>query len=355
MNSSVRVLNQRRSEFDFSNVLNNSNYNIIMHCVYDLNVHFDEELNFLKDSTLDSNTIVILWHAVEQGVWNNSWILKLNAILKDAPYRLVYVTGCSHQPNIDKFFNLNFEVKFSPIFDIRATDMFPFGPIVVSTYKKKSYMFINAADAAHRRYIFGTLLQNNLIDDGNVSYQCCRGKITLNRDFEIQKGFTAEQIDVANFLFNLTDPVVPMLIDDSSVASRLPRRMFLDCYPGIIGETHFVNIPNSFNTSFVTEKTFNAIANNQMFIIVGHAGSLDLLKSLGYKTFDTIIDESYDTILNNGDRLEAVSKEIVRFLARSIDEIKEDYIKVTKIIKHNRDLLFVQNLKDRMQLLIDQL
>ena len=355
MSSSIKVLNQRRSEFNFSKISVNSNYNIIMHCVYDLNVHFDEELEFLKDSALDSNTIVILWHAVEQGVWNNEWILKLNTVIKDAPYRLIYVTGCSHQVNIKDFFDIKFEVKFLPIFDIRATDMFSLGPIVVSAYKQKSYMFINAADAAHRRHIFGTLLQNNLLDKGNVSYQCCRGKISASRDFEIQRGFTVSQIEHSNFLFNITDPVLPMLIDDSTVASRLPRRLFLDSYLGIIGETHFVNIPNSFNTSFVTEKTFNAIANNQMFIIVGHAGSLDLLRSLGYKTFDSVIDESYDTILNNGDRLEAVSKEIVRFLARPINEIKEDYIKVSNIIKHNRDLVFSQSLESRMQLLVDQL
>ena len=109
-----------------------------------------------------------------------------------------------------------------------------------------------------------------------------------------------------------------------------------------------------YNTSFVTEKTFNAIANNQMFIIVGQAGSLDLVRSLGYQTFSSIIDESYDTILDNEQRLAMVTKEILRFISRPIDKVREDYIKVKDIIEHNRDLLYKQTLDNRLQTLLDQ-
>jgi hypothetical protein len=122
-----------------------------------------------------------------------------------------------------------------------------------------------------------------------------------------------------------------------------------------VGETHFVNLPRDSNASFVTEKTFNAIINNQMFIIVGHAGSLELLRHLGYRTFNGVIDESYDSVLDNNRRLEMVSKEIVRFLSRPLDEIQQDYVQVQAAIQHNRDLLYSQNLQTRLQQLVSQL
>lgn len=355
MSSSIKVLNQNRSEFNLSKISINSKYNIVIHCVYDLVNHFDEELDFLNDPALDSNTIVLLWHAVEQGVWNTVWIQRLNNIVTTAPYKLVYVTGCSYRINLKDYYKINFDVRFLPVFDVRSKEIFNSTATVVTPYKNHSHMFINAADAAHRRYILGVLQENDLINGHIVSYQCCRGKITVDRDFSVSKGFTEEQLAIAEQLFNTTDAITPITLDNSSVASKLPRKLFLDSYLGIIGETHFVNLPNSFNNTFVTEKTFNAIANNQMFIIVGHAGSLDLLKSIGYKTFSGIIDESYDTILDNGTRIEAVSKEIVRFLSRPLKEIKDDYTKAMDIIKHNRNLLFSQSLESRVQQLINSI
>jgi hypothetical protein len=92
-----------------------------------------------------------------------------------------------------------------------------------------------------------------------------------------------------------------------------------------------------------------------MFIIVGQAGSLDLLHSLGYQTFSSIIDESYDNILDNDQRLVIVTEEILQFISRPIESIRKDYIKVKDIIDHNRDLLYKQTLDNRLQNLLDQL
>ena len=100
----------------------------------------------------------------------------------------------------------------------------------------------------------------------------------------------------------------------------------------------------------------NKILNNQIFFIVGQSHSLELLKDLGYKTFDTIIDETYDTIDHNGDRLEAVSQEVIKFLNRPIEQIREDYIRAIPVIEHNRNLMFSQShdLSKRLQSIVDR-
>ena len=48
------------------------------------------------------------------------------------------------------------------------------------------------------------------------------------------------------------------------------------------------------NYCFITEKTYRAIIHKKAFMIVGNKNSLQKLKDLGFKTFNTWWDESYD-------------------------------------------------------------
>jgi hypothetical protein len=337
MGSSIRVLNSDKSEFDFSKIKISTQYNIVLHCVYNPDDHFDTEFAFLNDSSLDSNTVVILWHAVEQGVWDYKWMSKLDAIVEHAPYRLIYLTGAAGSIPIPHKFN----IQFFPVFDVRSVDIHEgahyLRPPPVTAKRDNKFMFINAKDVMHRRYVLVHLLKNNLINQGTVSYQCTQG-IEIFHDAELDQ--------CADYL--------PIKIDNNNVASRLSRSVFMNAYLGVVGETQFSNAVG-FNLTFLTEKTFNAIANNQILAIVGHAGSLHLLKQLGYKTFGSIIDESYDDIVDDRLRLDAVTKEIVRFVNRPIEQIHNDYVSVAEELKYNQDLLFSQSLEQKLQQLINQL
>jgi hypothetical protein len=350
----MNVRNPTKTEFDLENLHIVSKYNILIHCVYDPDNQFDAEFEFLQDPVLDANTLVILWHPVEAGVWNPEWMAKLDHIVEKMPFRLVYLTGCSHLLNIKEFINYKFDIKFFPVFDIRAQDIFrrKGGAQPVAVDKTNKFMFINSKDTPNRRFTLGNLIKHSLLDQGVVSYQCVGG--LFNIQFDQQHGFTQDQLINVDEYFDLAATAIPIKLDDSTFANHLPRELFLNSYLNIVGESVFINIPNSFNMSFVTEKTFGSMINNQMFIVVGQAGSLDLIKSLGYKTFDNIIDESYDSIINNGDRLIAVNKEITRFVSRPIEDIKHDYLQVLDRIEHNRDLLSKQNLQSRLQNFINE-
>lgn len=357
MASSITV--RGKSEFDFTQLKINTHYNIIVHCVWDPFNHFDTEFEFLKDPSLDSNTLVILWHAVEQGFFHPEWMKKLDTIIEAAPFKLVYLTGCSHNINVSRVFPYKFDLRFFPVFDIRSAQIWNInttpGPQPLQIDKANKFMYINAKHLDHRKYILGVLFDNNLINDGVVTYQCYGDSLSHGPQFEIPRGFTKAQLAEADRLYSLCDPHIPIKIDNSDFSGHFPRHYYMNSYVNIVGETGFINVPYGFNTNFVSEKTFNAIANNQMFIVNGQAGSLDLLKSLGYKTFDGIIDETYDTVVNNGARLEALTKEITRYLSKPLEAIREDYIKVQDIITHNRDLLFSQNLEARLQALVNRL
>ena len=57
----------------------------------------------------------------------------------------------------------------------------------------------------------------------------------------------------------------------------------------------------------ITEKTFKPIAMGMPFVLVATAGSLEYLRSYGFKTFGHVWDESYDTIQDPHQRIRAVA------------------------------------------------
>ena len=62
----------------------------------------------------------------------------------------------------------------------------------------------------------------------------------------------------------------------------------------------------------LTEKVFKAIKHCQPFVIAGVCGSVQQLREMGYKTFDNVVDHSYDEIEDNTQRWEAACTEMCR-------------------------------------------
>jgi hypothetical protein len=84
----------------------------------------------------------------------------------------------------------------------------------------------------------------------------------------------------------------------------------------------------------LTEKTFKPIAMAMPFIIVGTKGSLKYLRSYGFKTFNSIWDESYD------DAEDDVRIERIASLLQSLDQLsvaaKQDlFDQAQEIVQHN--------------------
>ena len=76
--------------------------------------------------------------------------------------------------------------------------------------------------------------------------------------------------------------------------------LYLDCCVELVPETLYNNI------FFFTEKTWKPIATKTPFLTVTTAHYLDYLKSNGFKTFESLIDESYDKEYRIQDRIKLV-------------------------------------------------
>lgn len=97
----------------------------------------------------------------------------------------------------------------------------------------------------------------------------------------------------------------PYRCDDLNSAAHnqhqvLVAQHFQSSYIHIVIETFF-DVDQSQGT-FLTEKIFKPIKHGQPFVCVGPAGTLQHLRDLGYKTFDNVLDNSYDNIQNNTQR-----------------------------------------------------
>lgn len=126
-----------------------------------------------------------------------------------------------------------------------------------------------------------------------------------------------------------------------------------DSYWSLVVETH-LSLEDNLPGVFLTEKTWKPIANAQPFVILGNAGSLDYLKSLGFRTFEEIgIDESYDTVQDPTERFNAVCRLTDTLCNHSVDQLQIINRQARPIVEHNQQL-FMSLPGQLLDQLIDQ-
>ena len=125
--------------------------------------------------------------------------------------------------------------------------------------------------------------------------------------------------------------------------------LYLNSYCHIVIETLF-DVDQS-GGAFITEKTYKCIKFGQPFVIVGAVGSLAALRSAGYRTFDSVIDNSYDSIVDNTQRCLAI-KETLQQIKQQ--DLHQWYLKCMPDMIHNQQL-FIQHSRPSLARLIDRL
>jgi hypothetical protein len=142
--------------------------------------------------------------------------------------------------------------------------------------------------------------------------------------------------------------MLPLIVDTKQImefnlAYGLPQNFGLEpyyttSYFSVISETYFFNS----NPTFITEKIYKPIAYKHPFIILGTHGILKHLRNKGYKTFDGIIDESYDNIVDETDRLLTIVNEIKRLSSLTSEQVLEFNNKIKDIVDYNQQLLITK-------------
>lgn len=112
-------------------------------------------------------------------------------------------------------------------------------------------------------------------------------------------------------------------------------KYFKNSYFSVVPETkYYYTYPDEI-TVFPTEKIYKCLSLKHPFIIAGRPKSLHNLRELGYKTFHPYIDESYDSIEDNDERMSAMVSEIKRLCSFTNEQWLEWQSNVKPIVDHN--------------------
>ena len=113
----------------------------------------------------------------------------------------------------------------------------------------------------------------------------------------------------------------------------IPVTVYNETAYSIVAET------NGSGPIMITEKLAKPIIAKRLFIVFSSRGYLGYIKNLGFKTFSTVIDESYDRETNDSIRLRMIADEIERLSNLTPSEIEDFCNKLLPIVEHNFQVL----------------
>lgn len=98
----------------------------------------------------------------------------------------------------------------------------------------------------------------------------------------------------------------------------------------------------------LTEKVFKPMVMRQPFFLVAAPGSLEYLRSYGFKTFGDVWDESYDDEFDHQRRLSMIVQEIENIC--NLDQTRFDRLneKCSEIVAHNHRHFFSQEFENQL-------
>ena len=294
------------------------------------NSHLESITEFMHDIPVqDSSTVIILLGAFQCIQERDFWVKPLNDFCHSVTNPVIVFTGklTCDEPN-DLTVPLKFAFHRIGMFDLVSN--IHCQETTVQLDKKHKFYWASSKDWYTRRYILAGLVQNNLLENNLVNYKCVHTDIPGNW-CQRRLGFLATQVEQECESIKHLVPLEP--IDNTIEFMQTNIKFYIDSYLGIVIDTFY-------DTGvFVSEKIYNAMNYYQLFFYLGHQDTLDYLRKQGYKTFDDIIDTSYDAIVDPGQRLVAARNSLIEFLTQPIETIKAAYEQAIPAIEHNKQLV----------------
>lgn len=214
--------------------------------------------------------------------------------------------------------------------------------------KPYKFLFLNGRIRSHRKYLLEHFRSIGLLDQSlwtNLDSNPGPGQgikhhlmntmsmtQSLPKEYEVVK-YQQSTIDTDNHYKKYS------LFNNEWGEIYLEPQAYIDTFFSLVTETVF-----EYPYSFRTEKIWKPIAMGHPFVVVANAGYYRDLHNLGFKTFGHVIDESFDLIEDNQQRIERIAQ-VVEDLCRQdlASFLKECYT----VCKYNQQHLAEMSLQVR--------
>lgn len=117
----------------------------------------------------------------------------------------------------------------------------------------------------------------------------------------------------------------------TSLGNIIPISTYNQTAFSILSETEHNN-----SVYMLTEKTAKVTLGRRVFVAFAGQGFLQLLRDIGFRTFDGIIDESYDKIENDQDRWQAAIDQVIKLCYTEQSKVLSA---AQPILEHNFDMI----------------
>lgn len=218
--------------------------------------------------------------------------------------------------------------------------------------KEKLFLCFNRIVRPHRVSLLGLLYGKGLVD---CSYYSFFPDVTYDSTtpdlFKTVRPYTTDATyEIIRKSIQDNQSKFPLIVnntDGSNTNTVMPddNIYYENSYFSLVTETFFYVHPDidqnvwDERSVFFSEKIFKPILCKHPFVLVSRPNSLHYLRKLGYKTFHPWINESYDTIQNDEERMLAIVDEVERLSKQTPEQWIEWLKGVAEIVEHNHKVI----------------
>ena len=199
--------------------------------------------------------------------------------------------------------------------------------------KPKAFDILLGGPRPHRSTVYDYIQQRSLTEQVVMTY--LKDVVTPLQQCDQSGWIWPEGLAVPEN--NLRDTVTPTQFQGQwmTLSQIIPVNIYNQTAYTVVAET---NAHDHFN--FYTEKIVKPILAKRLFVVFAGTNYLKNLRSLGFRTFSGIIDESYDAIEDSALRFASALAQVNWLINQPQAEILE---KIVPIVEHNKNLMLTTN------------
>ena len=186
----------------------------------------------------------------------------------------------------------------------------------------------------HRDFVMLSFQQSGLLEQSIVNYRnIFMGSMDHKVRLDVQQKFPGIEMQYPYVSPNL-DPAWEVRDGklDNTISSDVPWEIWNRCYYSIIVETL-----GDGNCFLAAEKIGKCVLARRLFVHFGVSGWLANLRTLGFETFDSVLDESYDAVTNRVQRWSQAFEQVKALSKQNPQHILQ---KIRPVLDHNHNRLF---------------